>query len=176
MRRLGRGSAQSMPRETVDVPGIVDEVVTLLHREAELVRVELRAETAPETPKIVAVRDHAHQLVLNLVLNAIAATPEGGRVIVRCGPSEGGLLLEVADTGAGIPEEIMDQIFDPFFTTKGPDEGSGLGLMVCHRIVTDHGGSIEVRSREGEGSTFSVLWPVSARAENRALDPLQPVG
>jgi two-component system NtrC family sensor kinase len=175
MRRLGRGSAQTAPRETVDVPAIVDEVVTLLHRESELVRVNLRGEADPDTPKIVAVRDHVHQVVLNLVLNALAATPEGGRVLVRCAPRNGGLMLEVSDTGSGIPAEHMDQIFDPFFTTKGPDEGSGLGLMVCHRIVSDHGGSIEVRSRENEGATFSIFWPIDARAAERALDPAQSV-
>jgi signal transduction histidine kinase len=176
MRRLGRSSAQTMPRETVDVPAIVGEVVTLLHREAELGRVTLTAETAPGTPKIVAVREQVHQVVLNLVLNAIGATPAGGKVVVRCAPIDAGLLLEVSDTGTGIAPEHIEQIFDPFFTTKGPDEGSGLGLMVCHRIVTDHGGSIEVRSREGEGATFSVFWPAAPGIQAPALDPLLPIG
>jgi signal transduction histidine kinase len=121
------------------------------------------------------VREQVHQVILNLVLNAIGATPEGGEVVVRCAPAPGGLALDVEDTGAGIAPEHIDQIFDPFFTTKGPDEGSGLGLMVCHRIVTDHGGSIEVRSREGEGTCFSVLWPAPQACDAPALDPLQPV-
>jgi len=171
MRRLGRGSMQTMPRETVDVPSIVSEVVTLLHREAELGRVSLRAETSPDAPKIVAVREQVHQVILNLVLNAIGATPEGGSVVVRCSPAAEGLALDVTDTGTGIAPEHIEQIFDPFFTTKGPDEGSGLGLMVCHRIVTDHGGSIEVRSREGEGTCFSVIWPAEPRLDAPALDP-----
>jgi signal transduction histidine kinase/FixJ family two-component response regulator len=176
MRRLGRGSAHTMPRETVSVPAIVEEVVTLLHREAELGKVSLRAEATPDVPKIVAVRDHVHQVLLNLVLNAIGATSAGGKVVVRCSAGANGLLLEVHDTGAGIPPEHIDQIFDPFFTTKDPDQGTGLGLMVCHRIVSDHGGSIEVRSREGEGTCFSVFWPIDARAPQRPLDPLQRVG
>ncbi len=175
MRRLGRGSAQTMPRETLDVPSIVDEVVTLLHREAELGRVALRAEFSPDAPKIVAVREQVHQVILNLVLNAIGATPEGGSVVVRCAPAADGLALDVVDTGTGISPEHIEQIFDPFFTTKGPDEGSGLGLMVCHRIVTDHGGSIEVRSREGEGTCFSVLWPAQPLLDARPLDPLLPI-
>jgi len=71
----------------------------------------------------------------------------------------------------------MDQIFDPFFTTKDPDQGTGLGLMVCHRIVSDHGGSIEVRSSEGDGTCFSVFWPIDGRAAaQRPLDPVQRVG
>jgi signal transduction histidine kinase len=82
----------------------------------------------------------------------------------------------VSDDGPGVPEGLRHRIFDPFFTTKGPDEGSGLGLMVCHRIVTDHGGSIEVRSREGEGATFSVFWPAAPGIQAPALDPLLPIG
>jgi two-component system NtrC family sensor kinase len=164
MRRLGRGGATSSQRETIDVAEIVGDVVELLRREAELGRVTLRGECDPEAPKIVAVRDQIHQVVLNLALNALAATPAGGEVAVRTAPATGGLRLEVADTGPGIPPAHIDQIFDPFFTTKDPDQGSGLGLMVCHRIVTDHGGSIEVASREGEGATFSIWLPVEPPA------------
>jgi signal transduction histidine kinase len=161
MRRLGQTGAGAAPRETVDAEALVGEVVTLLFREAELGRVKLSADCDPDTPKIVAVRDQLHQVVLNLTLNAIAATPPGGEITIQTGPlPEGdGLWLEVKDTGPGIPSEHLEQIFDPFFTTKGPDEGSGLGLMVCHRIVTDHQGKIEVRSREGEGASFIVELP-----------------
>ena len=180
MRRLGRGSAHTVPRETVSVPSIADEVVTLLRREAKLSQVTLTAEADADAPKIIAVRDHVHQVMLNLVLNAIAATPAGGKVVVRCSAAQEGqegLLLEVSDTGAGIPPDHMDQIFDPFFTTKDPDQGTGLGLMVCHRIVSDHGGSIEVRSSEGDGTCFSVFWPIDARAAaQRPLDPVRRVG
>ena len=71
----------------------------------------------------------------------------------------------------GIPEEHLSQIFDPFFTTKGPDQGSGLGLMICHRVVTDHGGTIEVRSRPGDGATFCVRLPLDGPpARRRALE------
>ena len=147
-------------RETVDTAGLVGEVVRLLHREAELGRVTLSVHCETETPKIVAVRDQIHQVVLNLLLNAIAATPQDGKVEVRTSAADDGVRLEVSDSGEGIPAEHVDQIFDPFFTTKGPDEGSGLGLMICHRIVTDHGGAIEVRSGEGEGATFSIWLPL----------------
>jgi signal transduction histidine kinase len=164
MRRLGRGGAVTSPRATVDAAEIVSEVAELLRREAELGRVTLRCECAGDTPKLVAVRDQIHQVVLNLALNALAATPAGGEIVLRTGGANGGLRLEVSDTGPGIPPEHIDQIFDPFFTTRGPDEGSGLGLMVCHRIVTDHGGSIEVRSREGAGATFSIWLPTEPAA------------
>ena len=97
---------------------------------------------------------------MNLVLNAIHASPEGGVVRMRVAPDEnGGVEFEVSDSGPGIPEENLERIFDPFFTTKGPDQGSGLGLMICHRIVTDHGGTIEVRTMEEGGTTFCVHLP-----------------
>jgi len=103
-------------------------------------------------------------VLLNLILNALGATEPGGRVSVRVQAPREGVAIDVRDSGPGIPEADIEQIFDPFFTTKGPDEGSGLGLMICHRIVTDHGGSIEVDSREGHGSSFRVWLPSSDMA------------
>jgi signal transduction histidine kinase/FixJ family two-component response regulator len=161
MRRLGQGGASQMSRETFDPSEVTADVVGLLRREAELSHVELRLESDPSTPKIVAVRDQVHQVVLNLVLNALAVTPPDGSISVRtAGASEGGVEIEVSDCGPGIPPDQLEQIFDPFFTTKGPDEGSGLGLMVCHRIVTDHGGTIEVRSGSAGGASFLVRLPL----------------
>lgn len=75
-----------------------------------------------------------------------------------------GLEIEIRDSGPGIPAEHLEQILDRFFTTKGPSDGTGLGLMVCHRIVTDHGGTIEVASREGKGATFLVRLSPDASA------------
>ncbi len=166
MGRLARGSGRASTPETILLDELAREAVTLLQPEAESAGVSLHVDAHAETPKIVAVRDHLHQILLNLLLNAIQATPKDGSVTVRTLPdSEGGgegVRIEVADDGRGIPEEDLERIFDPFFTTKGPDQGSGLGLMICHRLVVDHGGAIEVRSREGEGTTFVVRLPVSA--------------
>ena len=121
----------------------------------------LEARRDAGTPKLVAVRDHIHQVVLNLLLNAIQASPSGGRVVIHShpDPESGSVCIDVTDSGGGIPEEHLSRIFDPFFTTKDPDQGSGLGLMICHRLVTEHAGIIEVRSREGEGTSFCVRLP-----------------
>jgi signal transduction histidine kinase len=117
-------------------------------------------------PAVEAVRDQLHQVMLNLVLNAIQASQPGGRIAIAIEPdgpleSPTGVRIQVSDSGEGITEENLEQIFDPFFTTKDPDQGTGLGLMISHQIVADHGGSIEVESVLGEGSTFHVRLPTT---------------
>ena len=127
--------------------------------------VTLHLERDPQTPKITAVRDHIQQVMLNLTMNAIQASAEGGVVAIRVFRDRGelgGICLEFSDSGPGIPEENLERIFDPFFSTKGPDQGTGLGLMICHRLVADHDGAIEVSSREGEGATLRVRLPVGS--------------
>ncbi len=161
MRELGRGGRSDAVRHTLDVGDLSSEAVRLLEREAQRVQVRLELANDPDTPKIVGVRDHLHQMLLNLLLNAIHVTPAGEAVEIRVQADATGSAarIEVSDRGPGIPEDHLERIFDPFFTTKDPDKGTGLGLMICHRIVSDHEGSIEVRSEEGEGATFSVLLP-----------------
>jgi len=95
------------------------------------------------------------QALSNLVLNALQASRPGGAVEVRCSTEDGSLRIEVQDWGEGMNEETMRCVFDPFFTTR--DSGMGLGLSIVHRIIENHGGTIDVRSCPGSGSTFSVV-------------------
>ena len=106
----------------------------------------------------VVMADHfqMEQLFLNLVLNAIDAMPEGGTLTLRTRVRNGEAVVEVADTGTGVAEDIRDRIFDPFFTTREVGEGTGLGLAVSDSIVRAHGGSIEIDSKPGSGATFRV--------------------
>jgi len=161
MRGLGRGEGTRVGCENVDFEKLVGQVMTLVQREARQRNVEIRLEVEAGVDGLVAVRDQIHQLVMNLVLNAVCAAPENGEVWLRVlnGVEPNTVVIEVADNGEGISEEDLERIFDPFFTTKGPDQGTGLGLMICHRIVSDHGGTIEVDSRVGEGATFRVQLP-----------------
>ena len=127
-------------------------------------------EVAPALPTIEAVRDQLHQVLLNLALNAIQASPRGGTIsidITAEGPGDAptGVRVRFQDAGEGISEGNLERIFDPFFTTKDPDKGTGLGLMISHQIVVDHGGTIEVTSRPGEGATFDVCLPDKGMAE-----------
>jgi signal transduction histidine kinase len=105
--------------------------------------------------------DHVQmeQLFLNLVLNAIQAMPDGGKVTLRTRMNDGTVTAEVSDTGVGIPEDIRDRIFDPFFSTREFSQGTGLGLAVSYNIVSSHGGTIEFESQVGKGTTFRVILP-----------------
>jgi two-component system NtrC family sensor kinase len=168
MSRLARGGRGEVVPEPVDLAVLAREAVTLLQREAREGDIDLAVEAADDVEPVFAVHDHLQQVLLNLLCNALHATPEGGSVRVdveadRDHPRDV-VWLTVTDTGCGIQPEHVERIFDPFFTTKDPDEGTGLGLMITHQIVADHGGAIEVRSRPGEGSSFRVKLPVKGVA------------
>ncbi len=99
------------------------------------------------------------QVFLNLVLNAVDATERGGHIELRAERQGGEVVVTVQDDGAGIPPEHQAKLFQPYFTTK--KHGTGLGLFVTHRLVTDHGGRVEFDSRPGEGTCFRVSLPVA---------------
>jgi PAS domain S-box-containing protein len=118
-------------------------------------------------PDVAASAGQLGQVVVNLVSNAAKATPEGkhGEIVLRVGPGRPGMArLEVVDRGSGIEPAMRERIFEPFFTTRpvGPRKGSGGGLAICHAIVAGHGGTIEVESTVGQGSTFRVELPAAA--------------
>ena len=100
------------------------------------------------------------QVLLNLTLNALEATPDGGTVTLAVRPGTEAVEVTVEDTGCGMTDEVRAHLFEPFFTRRTDGSGTGLGLSMTHRIVTDHGGTIEAESAgEGQGSTFRVRLP-----------------
>ncbi|HWE40058.1 MAG TPA: ATP-binding protein [Isosphaeraceae bacterium] len=144
----------------VDLNAGIDSSVNIIQGHARKKRVQIETELAP-LPPIVCNPAKINQVITNLAVNAIDASPEGEKVTIRTAPdgADGGVLLEVADHGAGIDPAIRDRIFDPFFTTKPVGEGTGLGLSISYSIVADHGGSIEVDSEPGRGTRFLVHLP-----------------
>jgi signal transduction histidine kinase len=98
------------------------------------------------------------EVLVNMIFNALDAMPGGGRISLRESKRERSIVVEIEDTGHGVPQALRERIFEPFFTTKGP-KGSGLGLAVSYGIIHRHGGSVEVESREGEGTTFRLSFP-----------------
>jgi len=101
------------------------------------------------------------QVILNLLVNAAQAMETYGSLRIRTGLDGACVRIEIQDSGAGIPPELLGKIFDPFFTTKPVGQGTGLGLHICQKIVTAHGGNISVSSLPGDGTTFTVSLPVS---------------
>ena len=132
--------------------------------------IKYRAQVVKElgpVPLVVAGEGRLSQVFLNLLVNAAHAIDEGrvaeNRVAVRSWQAGDEVVVEVADTGHGIPQAHLARLFEPFFTTKPPGVGSGLGLSICQNIVRTYGGRIEVESQEGRGSTFRVHLPAAAR-------------
>jgi PAS domain S-box-containing protein len=121
-------------------------------------RIEVVRELAPDVPAVAMDARLVRQAVLNVAVNAVQAMPRGGRLTLRTRSTDGEALLEIEDTGVGIPEEVCGRIFEPFFTTKA--SGTGLGLAVVKRIVEGHGGAVAVRSAPGVGTTFVLRFPV----------------
>jgi CheY-like chemotaxis protein/anti-sigma regulatory factor (Ser/Thr protein kinase) len=125
-------------------------------------------------PPVEANEARLGQVFLNLLVNAAQALPEGNadrsEIRIRTRLDGAWVIIEVSDTGAGIPPENINRIFDAFFTTKAVGAGTGLGLAICQRIVTDMGGTLTVESKVGSGTTFRVALPV-ARREARMLTP-----
>src|SRR5690606_36103792 len=113
-------------------------------------------------PRIDADEARLGQVFINLLINAAQALPEGDTAmheirLTTSTDSQGRAVIEVSDTGTGIPAEVVERIFDPFFTTKPVGIGTGLGLSICHTIVTGMGGEIVVESQPGSGTTFRVV-------------------
>jgi signal transduction histidine kinase len=154
---------------TVNVCEEVTKTIELTEHHARRRGIRVEPDFAPGVPDIYADRQQLRQVFLNLFTNAADAMPGGGRLSPRVRPGElpgltPAVVVEVADTGAGIPPEVLPRVFDPFFTTKEEGKGTGLGLAICRRIVRQHRGTLEIDSRVGEGTTVRVTLPVRAEA------------
>jgi len=142
-----------------EVLPILEETLQLLKPQLERQRISVRKEFQPLLP-IVLDREQIKQVILNLLINAVQAMPQGGRLILgaQVSGNHPWIQLSIRDSGVGIPPEDMKKLFDPFFSTK--EGGVGLGLSIAHRIIDQHHGKIEVESHPGEGTLFTVWLPI----------------
>jgi two-component system NtrC family sensor kinase len=153
----------------VSLKDVVAEARRLVANEAEINRVEVRVAMPEDLPRVLGSPRDLQQVFLNLFLNAIQAMPDGGVLTVRgVVTTQGSAEVDVSDTGIGISEENIGSVFDPFFTTKEVGTGTGLGLFVSFGTIEKHNGSITVRSKVGEGTTFTIHLPVVPRAVSGA--------
>ncbi len=153
-----------------DLRPVLERCAMLVKHQADLQEVEIRVEVPPDAPKVECDASQVQQVVLALVMNAIEAMPSGGTLTITVAPDPLGdaLLLQVGDTGVGIRAEELPLIFEPFHTTKEQGEGVGLGLSVVYGIVQRHHGRVDVRSKVGEGTTFTVRLPLRQPARDEA--------
>ncbi len=150
----------------IDPAELLEQTVQLVEIQARKQNVEIERRYSEQRFRVMGDRGQLKQVFLNLILNAIQAMPDGGRITATTGgwhpsPSPQArhwIHLQIADTGPGIPREQLRTVFDPFFTTKR--DGTGLGLAICHRIVEQHEGEIELLSTKGEGTTASIRLPL----------------
>jgi signal transduction histidine kinase len=148
-------------KEPLYIDFILHKTTELITNELRIHKIALYKEIADYLPRVNGDLRKLQQVFLNLIINAEQAIGEYGRIVVRASKTDNDFIrIDIKDTGPGIAPENLDQIFDPFFTTKEAGKGTGLGLAIVYGIVKKHGGYIEVASKLGEGTTFSVYLPV----------------
>ncbi|MCS7034018.1 MAG: ATP-binding protein [Phycisphaerae bacterium] len=163
MLALARGESTASP---VEVQQLIDETLLVLARDPRKDGIALRVQVQPGL-KVVGDAVQLEQVLLNLLINARQAMlGKGGVLTIKARRAEAMAHIQVSDTGPGIPESLLPRIFEPFFTTKanvgsGEPGGTGLGLAICRQIIEHHGGRIQVQSRVGEGTTFSLFLPAA---------------
>jgi two-component system NtrC family sensor kinase len=154
-------------KKSSSINAIINATLSLVSNQSSFHDIEIIRDFSPDLPDMLIDPNQIEQVFVNLILNASHAMPTGGvlrlTTILSVNRSQASILI--SDTGCGIPPENLQRIFDPFFTTK-ENKGTGLGLSVSYGIVESHGGTIEVQSTVGQGTTFSIFLPVEQDVEN----------
>ena len=156
-----QGGPSANEQGPVDLNAVISDVLGLLEHQLETGKVKVRRELTTAGPVVDGVEHKLQQVFLNMFLNARDAMPRGGWLSVVTRLEAGQAIIEVADTGSGIPSEHLARIYDPFFTTKSIGQGTGLGLSITYGIVREHDGTMHVESHVGQGTSFTLTLPLS---------------
>ena len=151
-----------------DINAVIGDVLALLEHQFRTGRIQVRKEFATTAPIVQGIEYKLQQVFLNLLLNARDAMPKGGWLTLLTRADASGAIVEVGDTGSGIPADQLSRIYDPFFTTKAIGKGTGLGLSITYGIVQEHGGSITCDSVVGQGTRFTLRLPLAAAVSRAA--------
>jgi two-component system NtrC family sensor kinase len=146
----------------LDLNEVIGQTTRLLGNQRAMQGIVIVEDLADALPTVEGDAHQIEQVMLNLAMNACEAMPNGGTLLISSLAADGKVFVKFTDTGCGIKEEHLDQIFEPFFSTKPVGKGTGLGLSVSYGILQEHGGALEVESKEGKGSTFTVVLPCTA--------------
>jgi PAS domain S-box-containing protein len=158
---LSRPATSAPERAPVDMNLVVSDVLTLLEHQFTVSRIQVRRELASPGPVVLGTEFKLQQVFLNLFINARDAMPHGGWLTIRTRTADGSAVVEVSDTGHGIPGDHLARIYDPFFTTKEMGQGTGLGLSIAYGIVREHDGAITCDSAVGVGTRFTLSLPLA---------------
>ena len=166
---LARPTGAEVGPAPIDVNGVIGDVLSLLEHQFRMNRIQVRRELATSGVIVSGVEYKLQQIFLNLFLNARDAMPKGGWLSVTTRVEEGRGVIDVGDTGVGIPAEHLGRIYDPFFTTKPEGRGTGLGLSVTYGIVQEHAGTLTCTSDLGHGTRFRMTLPLADRSTVEAV-------
>ncbi len=166
LKTILEADTQQIQTEAVNLSEIVRKLVVDFQVAAEKAGLTLHTDVEPDLPAALGDSTHLHRVLDNLLSNALKFTPAGGQISVRLRQAEQNLVMEVADTGIGIPEDKLDRVFERFYQVDGRMSrrygGTGLGLALVKEVVESNGGTVKVTSRPGQGSTFTVTLPVAS--------------
>jgi PAS domain S-box-containing protein len=164
-------------REMIDINDILTSTLRLREHQLEVANIKVLTKLAPGLPSIVADAGQLQQVFMNIILNAeteMELAHGRGTLVVETEWVDDTIRISFEDDGPGIPKENINRIFDPFFTTKRVGEGTGLGLSVCHGIITEHNGKIYARSQQGKGATFIVELPITIETKPTEMPSAAP--
>jgi len=148
--------------EPVNANDVVDDTILFMeHHLTRFKQVTVALDKGENLPDIEIDRIHIQQALVNIIMNAAQAMPDGGVITIRTASADGSVSISVSDQGTGIKAEDLEKIFEPFFSTKAKGEGTGLGLSLTRRLVEANNGRIEVQSSPGKGSTFTLFLPAA---------------
>ncbi|MCX5872212.1 MAG: ATP-binding protein [Deltaproteobacteria bacterium] len=165
-RLLGFARRMDVEVQVLDVNDVIKETLGFLEKEALYKNIQINLELPPDLPKIASDRGQLQQVFLNILNNALAAMGDGGTVAISSFERDSQMIgVTIRDTGHGMSEETLKHVFEPFFTTKKAGQGTGLGLSITYGIVKRLGGDIEVQSRVGRGTRFTVYLPKKTESE-----------
>ena len=157
----------NIPEDEIDIRKVIDGTVKLIGNQLKLENIQLDIDIPDNLSPIRGDFQQLQQVFLNLFLNSIYSISESGLVTIDAREDSNSMIkINFSDTGCGIPADKLETIFDPFFTTKPLGEGTGLGLSIVHNIIWKHNGFMEVKSKAGRGTTFSIFLPVADRRIN----------
>lgn len=152
---------KELPLEKGDLGKLVEEMIDFFIPTARAANIDVKSFLPADLPALMLNKEMFRQALLNLMLNAVQAMPQGGELTVQASVENHHVCLSLIDTGSGIAPEVMPKIFRPFFSTKAKSGGSGLGLPTTKKIIEAHGGTIDVQSEVGKGTKFTVRLPVT---------------